>query len=130
MNRKKVNPSVKQKGARPRGRVRVARIRQAPEFNAYGADRRASGKVVKAASGVRMRIDRIHVGVRYRKEVGDLQSLADSIAEVGLLHPIVVTSEGLLIAGWRRLEACRKLGWTEIPVTVADLRQIAGSGSV
>ena len=39
----------------------------------------------------------------------------DSIAEVGLLHPVVVTPEGRLIAGQRRLEACRQLGWTEVP---------------
>ena len=50
-------------------------------------------------------IDGINVGFRYRKDLGDLRTLADSIGEVGLLHPIVVTSEGLLIAGQRRLEA-------------------------
>lgn len=49
----------------------------------------------------------------------------DSIAEVGLLHPVVVTPEGRLIAGQRRLAACRQLGWTEIPVTVVDLLQAA-----
>src|SRR6202035_1926925 len=55
----------------------------------------------------------------------DLRSLADSIGEVGLLHPVVVTLEGRLIAGQRRLEACRSLGWTEIPVTLVDLLQAA-----
>jgi len=44
---------------------------------------------------------------------------------VGLLHPVVVTPEGRLIAGQRRLEACRQLGWTEIPVTMVDLYQAA-----
>jgi ParB/RepB/Spo0J family partition protein len=72
-----------------------------------------------------MRIDQIEVGYRYRKELGDLRSLADSIAEVGLLHPIVVTPEGRLIAGQRRLGACEKLGWSEVPVTVVDLYQAA-----
>jgi N6-adenosine-specific RNA methylase IME4 len=72
-----------------------------------------------------MRTDQIQVGYRYRKDLGDLRSLANSIAEVGLLHPIVVTPEGRLIAGQRRLEACRSLGWTEIPVTVVDLLQAA-----
>src|ERR1035438_10647700 len=32
-------------------------------------------------------IDDIQVGFRYRKDLGDLRSLADSIGEVGLLHP-------------------------------------------
>jgi ParB/RepB/Spo0J family partition protein len=72
-----------------------------------------------------MRIEEIQVGFRYRKELGDLRSLADSISEVGLLHPVVVTPEGRLIAGQRRLEACRLLGWEEVPVTVVDLYQAA-----
>ena len=72
-----------------------------------------------------MRIDQVQIGYRYRKDLGDVRSLADSIAEVGLLHPIVVTPEGRLIAGQRRLEACRKLGWVEIPATVVDLLQAA-----
>lgn len=70
-------------------------------------------------------IDGIQVGFRYRKDLGDLRSLADSIGEVGLLHPIVITPEGRLIAGQRRLEACRLLGWAEVPVTVVDLYQAA-----
>jgi N6-adenosine-specific RNA methylase IME4 len=72
-----------------------------------------------------MKIDQIQVGLRYRRDLGDLRALADSIAEVGLLHPIVVTPEGRLIAGQRRLEACRRLEWAEIPVTVVDLLQAA-----
>src|ERR1700686_622708 len=72
-----------------------------------------------------MNIDQIQVGFRYRKDLGDLRSLAQSIEEVGLLHPVVVTPEGRLIAGQRRLEACRSLGWTDVPVTVVDLYQAA-----
>ena len=72
-----------------------------------------------------MYIDQIQIGFRYRKDLGDLRSLADSIAEVGLLHPVVVTPEGRLIAGLRRLEACRMLGWTELSVTIVDLYQAA-----
>jgi len=70
-------------------------------------------------------IEQIEVGFRYRKDLGDLRPLADSIAEVGLLHPVVVTPAGRLIAGQRRLGACRLLGWTEVPVTVVDLLQAA-----
>ena len=72
-----------------------------------------------------MDIDQIQIGFRYRKDLGDLRSLAQSIEEVGLLHPIVVTAEGRLIAGQRRLAACRLLGWTDVPVTVVDLYQAA-----
>src|ERR1700685_2881713 len=72
-----------------------------------------------------MHIDQIQIGYRYRKDLGDLKSLAASIADVGLLHPVVVTPAGRLIAGQRRLEACRGLGWTDIPVTIVDLLQAA-----
>jgi ParB family transcriptional regulator, chromosome partitioning protein len=72
-----------------------------------------------------MRIEEIQIGFRYRKDLGDLRSLADSISEVGLLHPVVVTPEGRLIAGRRRLEACRLLGWDDVPVTLVDLYQAA-----
>jgi N6-adenosine-specific RNA methylase IME4 len=72
-----------------------------------------------------MKIDHIQIGFRYRRELGDIRALADSIAEVGLLHPIVVTPEGRLIAGQRRLEACRLLGWSDVPVTTVDLYQAA-----
>lgn len=66
-------------------------------------------------------ISNITVGPRFRRDLGDLKALMDSIADVGLLHPLVVTSDNLLVAGKRRLEACRRLGWTEFPVNVVDL---------
>src|SRR5438552_1076875 len=72
-----------------------------------------------------MNIDDIQIGYRHRKDLGDLRTLASSISEVGLLHPVVVTHEGRLIAGQRRLEACRLLGWTKIPVTRVDLCEVA-----
>jgi N6-adenosine-specific RNA methylase IME4 len=76
-------------------------------------------------STAKLPIEHIEVGFRYRKDLGDLRTLADSIAEVGLLHPVVVTPEGRLIAGQRRLAACRLLGFAEVPVTVVDLYQAA-----
>jgi N6-adenosine-specific RNA methylase IME4 len=71
-----------------------------------------------------MRIRDVKVGIRHRHEMGDIDSLARSMGEVGLLHPIVVTKDGALIAGKRRLEAARQLGWTEIRATVVDLDEI------
>jgi ParB family chromosome partitioning protein len=70
-----------------------------------------------------VRVDEIIVTGRHRKELGDLDALASSIKSIGLLHPPVVTPDNRLVAGQRRLEACRMLGMTEIPVTIAkDLR--------
>lgn len=48
-------------------------------------------------------------GTRQRKLVGTVQELADSIKRVGLINPITINRENILIAGERRLEACRLL---------------------
>ena len=66
-------------------------------------------------------IDEIRVGKRHRKDMGDLVELAASMVELGLLQPVVVTPDGELIAGERRLLAAQKLGWSKIPVTIVDL---------
>jgi N6-adenosine-specific RNA methylase IME4/ParB-like chromosome segregation protein Spo0J len=66
----------------------------------------------------------IRVGQRYRKDLGDIGLLAESIREVGLFHPIVIKPDGTLIAGRRRLEACKLLRWENIPITVVDLESI------
>src|SRR6516165_9967558 len=66
-------------------------------------------------------LDRIRIGKRHRKDIGDLDGLAASMAELGLLQPIVVRPDGKLIAGERRLRAAKQLGWTEIPINVVDL---------
>lgn len=66
----------------------------------------------------------IRIGQRHRRDLGDVNELAASIAAVGLLHPVVIEPDGKLIAGQRRLEAYKQLGWTEIPVTVVALDNI------
>lgn len=66
-----------------------------------------------------MPVDAIEVLDRHRQELGDIDALAASIRYSGLLHPVVVTREGRLVAGQRRLEAVRQLGWAEVPVRIA-----------
>ena len=59
-----------------------------------------------------------------RSEMGSLDELAASIAEKGLLEPIVVrfAPGGFeVVAGNRRLEACRMLGMRSIPCHIVDL---------
>ena len=43
-----------------------------------------------------------------------IEELSKSIAAVGLMNPITVTQDNTLIAGLHRLEAAKRLGWTEI----------------
>ena len=70
------------------------------------------------------RVDYIKVGERMRKELGDIDALAASIEANGALpQPIVIRPDGTLIAGARRLAACKRLGRSQIEVYVrSDLR--------
>lgn len=59
----------------------------------------------------------------------ELEELAGSIRENGLLQPLVVRSAGgtsdrpryQLVAGERRLRAIRRLGWKKVPAVVRDV---------
>lgn len=63
-------------------------------------------------------IDSIVVGIRHRKDPGDINALMRSIDEVGLLQPVTITPDGVLVCGWRRLEAARRLGLRTLNVWV------------
>jgi ParB family chromosome partitioning protein len=72
-----------------------------------------------------LKVADISIGARHRKQHGDLQLLADSIAAVGLLQPIGITKHRELVFGERRLLACRDiLGWSEIPARIVNVRSI------
>jgi ParB-like chromosome segregation protein Spo0J len=58
----------------------------------------------------RVRIDEITVGERQRKDLGDLSGLRDTIDDLELLQPIVITRDKRLIVGERRLRTHQKLG--------------------
>src|SRR6516162_8676373 len=66
---------------------------------------------------MKFKVDQIKVGRRHRRDMGDIDGLAKDIEEVGLLHPIVLNSDDVLVAGARRLDAVKKLGWDEVNVT-------------
>ncbi len=57
----------------------------------------------------------VRVKERRREEFGDIEALAKSIAVYGLINPVTVDSEYNLLAGERRLRACKILKWKEIP---------------
>ena len=63
-------------------------------------------------------VDSIRVGVRHRTELGDLRPLMDSIQRLGLLQPVTIDPDGVLICGRRRLEAVKRLGWNTVRVWV------------
>lgn len=57
---------------------------------------------------------------RQRVDLDDIDTLADSIRRLGLIHPIVITRDGVLVAGERRLSACGLLGHTHIACQYVD----------
>ena len=48
--------------------------------------------------------------------IGGIDRLIASIKLKGLKDDLLIAEGGLLIDGNRRLEACKRLGWTEVPV--------------
>ncbi|MFQ9979212.1 MAG: ParB/RepB/Spo0J family partition protein [Finegoldia magna] len=62
----------------------------------------------------------------FKKRNGvEQEELLESIKETGLIEPIIVRSlaEGKyeIISGHRRVEACKELGMTSVPVTIKEL---------
>lgn len=67
-------------------------------------------------------IEKVVVKDRIRKDFGDIKELADDIRENGLINPPVVNRDYELLAGERRLRACKSLGWSQIEVRMMDTR--------
>lgn len=62
-----------------------------------------------------------------RLEVGDVSELADSIASLGVLVPLLVSPHGkgyLVIAGHRRLAAAKSIKLAEVPAIVRDATEL------
>lgn len=71
---------------------------------------------------MQIRIEEIQIKKGRRELKADhVRELSDSIREVGLLNPITIDSEYILIAGLHRLEAVKLLGRTEVECTVSSL---------
>ena len=66
-------------------------------------------------------IDDIKIKKRVRKDMGDLDSLKESLRLYGLLNPITLNERYELIAGHRRLEAAKALGWTNIDARIVSV---------
>ena len=67
---------------------------------------------------MQVRVDEIKVKHRIRRDLGDITQLAESIKAHGLMNPIVVNEKRELIAGERRLESVKLLGWQTVDVRV------------
>ncbi len=65
-------------------------------------------------------IDDITVRKRVRGNLEGVEELMESMRHYGLLNPVTVNSKYVLIAGRRRLEAAKRLGWRSITANVID----------
>ena len=68
----------------------------------------------------RVPVERIRVRKRIREDLGDLQTLQNSIREHGLLNPVLVDNDYNLIAGERRLRAVQALGRPRIEARIIE----------
>ena len=73
---------------------------------------------MQATQATILPIEQITVGERHRRDMGDIDGLARSIAEIGLLNTITVDENGRLLAGARRLAACKRLGLAHVEVRI------------
>lgn len=78
--------------------------------------------------------DTITTGDNVRDKVQNIGELINSIAAVGLLQPLIVEHAGVndaghpvwrLVAGHRRLEAVRRLGWDTVPAVLTTGKRVA-----
>lgn len=71
---------------------------------------------------MKIRVDEIQVKEGRRELNADhVRELAESIKELGLLNPVTVDKDHILIAGLHRLEAVKLLEWPEVECTMCSL---------
>ena len=64
--------------------------------------------------------DDIKLNSEYLRQDTDVDALKKSVDSVGLIHPVTVNREDELLAGARRLQAVKELGWEQVPVQVVE----------
>ena len=65
-------------------------------------------------------VNDIKVRKRIRKELADVGVLAESMKRYGQISPILISKNNVLIAGQRRLEAAKLLGWRSINAVISE----------
>jgi len=63
---------------------------------------------------VELKIGDIKTQERVRDNMGDLTTLEHSISRLGLLFPVLVNQDNVLLSGARRLQACKNLGMDSV----------------
>jgi N6-adenosine-specific RNA methylase IME4 len=73
-------------------------------------------------------ISKIKIPHRLRQlDLEKVDEIAESISQIGLLHPIIVDKKNKLISGSHRLEAYKNLNYKTIPASIVDLSKLKTS---
>lgn len=67
-----------------------------------------------------MKLSEIKLVSEYLRLETDVDTLKTSISKIGLINPITINLKNELLAGARRFQAVKELGWDEVPVHVVD----------
>lgn len=67
-----------------------------------------------------IKLSDITVGDRFREDFGNIEELKGSIKEKGIIQPITVDSNLVLLAGGRRFRAATELGLPTVPAVVRE----------
>ena len=70
---------------------------------------------------ITIEIDKIIINPRISEHLGNINELARSIKEYGLISPILINKDNILLCGMRRIKACQNLGYNQIKALVVDL---------
>ncbi|BDU62603.1 chromosome partitioning protein ParB [Candidatus Borrelia fainii] len=63
-------------------------------------------------------LEQIKIKKRIRQNIGDTSTLKESIKKHGLIYPIIIDKNKNLVAGFRRYQVLKELGYKEIDVKV------------
>lgn len=71
---------------------------------------------------MKIKISDIKIKKRLRKDTGDLAELMNSIHKNGLFNPVLINEKNELLAGYRRIQSVKLLGWTDIECNIINAK--------
>ncbi len=74
----------------------------------------------KGLQNMQIPIEDIKVKRRIRNKPEELEPLMESMKRYGLLNPVTLNGDYVLLAGQRRLEAAKRLGWHTIKANIIE----------
>ncbi|AYE36579.1 chromosome partitioning protein ParB [Borrelia turcica IST7] len=66
-------------------------------------------------------LEQIKIKGRIRQNIGDTTTLKESIKKHGLIYPIIIDKNKNLVAGFRRYQVLKELGYKEVEVKVIPI---------